>query len=108
MKLARLIIFLELSPFFFCKIRLRRCFDNSETLKNALNLDFFLHLLVPKGEQSILRRLLTAEATNAPGQRMLDIQDERAEEVLIDFLEFADVGRFFNLIIDLTCQLLSK
>ena len=39
---------------------------------------------------------------------MLNVEDERAAEVLIDFLEFANVSRLFDLAVDLTCQSVGK
>ena len=91
MQLASVIVSLELEPLLLCEVLLRSRLYDSETLEDLLDLDFLPHLLIPEGEQAILGRLLAAETTKLPWQSMLDIEDEGAEEILIDFLELFDV-----------------
>ena len=91
MQLASVIVSLELEPFLLCEVLLRGRLYDSETLEDLLDLDFLPHLLIPEGEQAIFGRLLAAETTKLPWQSMLDIEDEGAEEILIDFLELFDV-----------------
>ena len=91
MQLASVIVPLELKPLLLCKVLLRGRLDDSETLEDLLDLDLLPHLLVPEGEQAIFGRFLAAKAAKLPWQSMLDIEDEGAEEILIDFLELFDV-----------------
>ena len=100
MQLACAIVPLELEPLFLCKVLLRGRLDNSETLEDLLDLDLLPHLLVPEGEQAIFGRLLAAETAKLSWQSMLDIEDEGAEEILIDFLELFDVVLLLGLAVD--------
>ena len=91
MQLACAVVPLELEPLFLCKVLLRGGLDDSKTLEDLLDLDLLPHLLVPEGKQTIFGRFLAAETAKLPWQSMLDVEDEGAEEILIDFLELFNV-----------------